>query len=393
MSNRRRAIGAGLLVGLPLVVGLCQLLPAQQPERTPVTTVVNERLVCPLAPVAGEVRTDPATATVSTLGAEPPSVLSGISGHLAGWYQAGHQWAAPCLAPRATAWLISPNAAVSEIYLVNPEGVAASVNLAFQGPDGRVQVQGSTGIVVAPRSARVVPLSVMVGTPGPIAVRLSTDHGRVAAYVRTTLDAKGDFVSPAAPDVSTILPGVPAKASKVTAFVANPGEDRASVSVEAMGASGAVALTGGQFDVTGGGVTAVDLTAAVAGEAVSLRVNSNAPVVAVVEVVAHGDVAYLSGALPDGGAQWAPAGSVLQVANPDDADATVTVHLGSAASDVTVAAGGSAEIPVEKDAWLQVSGGAGAIRAPGQGLGVVPLKAVAPNAGDIDLAPDPRVGR
>lgn len=393
MTKSRRAAAACLLVAVPLVVGVSQLAPTQEPEPTRVSGASNERLVCPLAPVKGAVQTAADKATATPLSDDGASVVTAIGDQpVAAWYSAGSTWATACTAPSATAWLISPKA--SQLYLVNPERVAASVNLAIQGPDGDVQAQGSTGIVVPAHSERVVPLSVMVTTPGPVAVRLSTDTGRVAAYVRTTLDAQGDFVGPTTPDTSTILPGVPAKASKVTVFVANPGDARTAVTVEAMGPTGAVALTGGQFDVSARSVRAVDLTAGVAGEAVALRVTSDAPTVSVAEVTVNGDVAYLAN--PDhksvGGTQWAVAGSVLQIANPSTNDETITVRL-STKSQVKVVAGGIAEVAIPEDAWVDVSGGAGAIRTPGPGLGVVTLKASPQAPGGLALSPDPRVGR
>ncbi|KPG81324.1 hypothetical protein AEQ27_10490 [Frigoribacterium sp. RIT-PI-h] len=124
---------------------------------------------------------------------------------------------APCTEPTSSTWLIggsTETGRVSLISLVNPSEVNATVDLDIRSETGEVQGPGIDGIVVAPRSQKVVPLSgFATGLVSP-AVHVSSRGGQIVAtlqqsVVRTLEPGGVDIVTgSAAPSRESVVTGI-----------------------------------------------------------------------------------------------------------------------------------------------------------------------------------------
>ena len=278
--------------------------------------------------------------------------------------------AAPCVVPGTEQWLVgvgSTDADRTELLLTNPDEAEAEVDLRFYGPEGRVVVPGSPGVVVSGRSTRSVSVSSLVDTPGPLSVSVRASSGRVSAAARRlrTNDlapAGADWQVPStSPATGGVVPGVPGGDGTRLLAVVNPGTQRATVSVEVLGLSGAFAPAGADsLEVSPESTATVALETGLAGESASVRLRSDVPVSGAVvssssragagqdlavqpatpALVRHGvsAVATTTGSTA----------SELVLSNAGDDDAPVTFEVLSYAGvslrkdDVLLAAGGSA---------------------------------------------------
>jgi hypothetical protein len=278
---------------------------------------------------------------------------------------------------------------VSLVVLVNPTDVNATVDLGIAAENGRVQGPGIDGIVVAPRSQKVVPLSgFATGLVSPV-VHVQSRGGRIVATMQQsvvrTLDPGGvDVVSGgASPSRQVVVPGIvvrdsaalegaiaePSSAdlqSVVRVYV--PGDEAAQVSVTLSTADG----TGATFE-----------TRAEAGRVTDVPVDGladgtwTATLVSQVPVVAGARTSTVSpeGAVDLSWASAAPAlrgdtlvqvpegeGPVLTIANPGTEAAAADVEVGDAEQQVAVPPGSSVDVAVSAGDGVRI-GGADGLRA------------------------------
>ncbi|GAA1839825.1 DUF5719 family protein [Microlunatus capsulatus] len=278
--------------------------------------------------------------------------------------------AAPCLVPGTEQWFVgvgSRDSDRTELVLSNPDDAQAEVDLRFFGPQGRVVVPGSPGVVVSGRSSRAVSVSSLVDADGPLSVAVRASEGRVSVAARRirTDDlrpAGADWQVPSvAPGPAVVVAGVPGDVGARSLEVVNPGPDRASVSVEVLGLSGPFAPAGADVvEVAPESTASVALESGLAGESASVRLSSTTPVSAAVVSTssredAQADLAVQS-ALPPlvrQGVSAVGAGSgstaaELVLSNGGDADAQTSFREVSYTGvvlredDILLAAGGTA---------------------------------------------------
>jgi hypothetical protein len=221
--------------------------------------------------------------------------------------------AAPCLAPGTTHWftgLGATDADRTDLVLTNADDAQASVDLRFYGPNGRVVVPGSPGLVIEARKTATVSLSQQVAVEGPLAVAIQASRGRVSAVAKRTranglkpIGADWQVPSPA-PALSMAIPGVPEDAGPRELVVTNPGPNRATVAVSVLGLQGPYAPSGAEtVEVAPESSATVDLAPGLAGEAASIKLTSDQPVTGAVvsssrRSGAQADLAVQSGAVP-----------------------------------------------------------------------------------------------
>lgn len=298
------------------------------------------------------------------------SALSGVVASTAGSGETAGLMAAPCLAPATEQWfagLGSNDADRTELILSNPDDAQAEVDLRFYGPNGRVVVPGSPGVVVRAGETRTVSVSGLVQSPGPVSVAVRASEGRVSVAARrlrtqARQPAGADWQTPsAAPTTDVVIPGVPGGRGRRVLQVVNPGTERAAVSVEVLGLSGAFAPAGAAtVDVPAESTAEVELTTGLAGESGSIRLRSGLPVSAAVVSTSERDGAGTDLAVQSAqpplvrqgvsavATDAASTASELVLSNGGDADAAVTFEVVSyegvslRRDDILLAAGSSA---------------------------------------------------
>lgn len=98
--------------------------------------------------------------------------------------------AARCTEAASDSWLVGGSTAVGHTSLVllsNPTPVAASVDLTIYGESGVVDAPGSTGIVVQPRSQRVIPLAGLAPNLNSPIVHMTSRGGQIVASLQQSV--------------------------------------------------------------------------------------------------------------------------------------------------------------------------------------------------------------
>lgn len=174
--------------------------------------------------------------------------------------------AAECLTPARSAWLVGGSTTVGRttwIVLSNSDAVDAVVDLTLWGDTGPIDAIGSSGIIVAAGTQRILPLAgFALDEPSPV-VRVSSTGGSVAATMQTTvvrgLTPSGiSTVTPLAePALRHVIPAFPVINSQLALEQSTidggadglpvlrlmaPGDEPAQVTVRLIGLDGAAGL-------------------------------------------------------------------------------------------------------------------------------------------------------
>ena len=213
-------------------------------------------------------------------------------------------------------WFVGPASGVGQravLVLTNPESSDATVDVAIQGRRGLVDAPGARGIQVPARSRTEVRVDQVAPGEKVLALHVQVRVGRLSAAITETdvngFDPLGTDWFPAAqaPATELVVPGVPrvseGRASHVRLDVVAPGE-AAVVTLSLITPEGSFPPEGVDvLDVPAEGVTSVDLTDALRGEAASVVISSDVPVTAGARVQLRdpdifGDVLFLAAAAP-----------------------------------------------------------------------------------------------
>lgn len=396
------AVLAGLTVGVSLIA----------PERRPASAAVElPRTSSVTCGVAGEVFAvaDSAFAARDLSGAagpvgvspfaaplEGPTVLTTDGRSVAGILTADDDRTfLPCAAPSTSGVLLVPDPGERELLLINPDSGEAVVDLTLLGPDGEITAVGARGIAIGPGASRRVALSVLA-PDGPVGVAVEASVGRVAALA-VAVDGRGTrLTAPAVPAEQQVVAGIPGGVSSPRLLVSNPGLDRVTLTVEALGATGSYEpASAADQTVAPFSTLEIDLGEDLGGDPGALRITADGEVAAAVllgsldgpptTLTAGAESAQLAG--------YGPPGGELQLSNPGPAEVTARL-TGAAVRDVTVPAGATVAVEVSKtdraSVTVEASGPlVGALVSPGkkkQGLSVAPLGIIGTAEDDSALA-------
>lgn len=326
------------------------------------------------------------------------SVLSG-DGALAGSMQYTRDGASAvvaCAQPLATGFL-QANTANATLVLTNIDDADAIINVSLLGPDGEIDASGLIDLTVAAGSTTSVALGDYASGVVPLGITWQSTVGRVVAWVLVDSDAAGlDLISPTKAESDVVVPAVPGDAT-VNLVLTNPSITRAKATVQALTDQGALTVVGGeQVAVEARTTMSLDLTAALQGQTVALRIHSDQPI-AVTAVVQAGTDAASSPGVPASqlvrpdllGAISGPGQLVIANNGISSAQATVTIMASSgdpSVQPVNLAAGTSTVI--------NVAAGARSIQVhatPGVVASVVlrPGGDIANGTSVVRLGPDP----
>ncbi|SFF67288.1 DUF5719 family protein [Curtobacterium sp. YR515] len=314
--------------------------------------------------------------------------------------------AASCDDPSQSTWLVGGSTETGRTSLVtlsNPTDVNATVDLSIYDGSGTVSAPGTTGIVVAPNTQKVVPLSGFVSDQGSTVVHVESSGGQIVAHmqesiVRTLTPGGFDIISGgAAPSTSQIIPGVVLEGAQeaqrgddtadaapiVRLFV--PGTKAARVTLGITTADGGGSTVNATAEP--GVVTDVTLDDFPDGR-YAFTVTSTEPLVAGARTTTptydgRTDVGWFASADPLGESTItavAPGENQrLTLVNPTRSDADVTIRSGDETQDVQVVAGGvrTVVVPVAKQLELQGTEGlvAGVTYMGDDGIAGFPVRA------------------
>jgi hypothetical protein len=175
---------------------------------------------------------------------------------------------------------------ITRVVLVNPEPAPAEVDVEVFGPDGLVELPSIRGIVMTSRSETVLRFDRLIPGVSAGAIHVIARSGRVAVSVSDArsdgLVPKGvDFIPPASEPAKTAwVPGVSDGSGARQLRLLAPSAS-AVVSLRLLTASGSFVPAGlTQIDVPQGKVVDVDVATVLRGEAATIKVESDQPVVA-----------------------------------------------------------------------------------------------------------------
>lgn len=335
--------------------------------------------------------------------------------------------AVACGSPSTDHWFAGADIrdiAQSEVVVANLDQTTASVDLTVYGAEGRITAP--RGIEVEGNSARTISLGALDRNAGPVSVEVSSGDGRVTAFLRqrtwkVDVPLGADWLPEATPPATQlVVPGVPSGAGARTLVVTNPGDLTATVTIGSLTSSGRGQLAGAeQLEVPPQATRSIELAVGLDGQSGAITLDSTQPVAAGLWLDSGGsdarrDPAYTAATRPlPTDSLWPlalgkAAATVLQLANPGEADATVTVSAGSVddpgqPQDVVVPAGSTVEVPLAagatnvvriQTAAPDVRGALVATATLGRvrGLTVVDLSADDPHDGEAPVVFDPHAG-
>jgi hypothetical protein len=296
--------------------------------------------------------------------------------------------AASCDDPSQSTWLVGGSTETGRTSLVtlsNPTDVNATVDLSIYDDSGTVSAPGTTGIVVAPNTQKVVPLSGFVSDQGSTVVHVESSGGQIVAHmqetiVRTLTPGGFDIVSGgAAPSMSQVIPGVVLQGAQA-AQRGDDTTDAAPIVRLFVPGSKAARVTLGITTADGGGST-VNATAepgVVTDVALddfpdgrySFTVTSTEPLVAGARTTTptedgRSDLGWFASAAPLGSSTitaLAPGDNQrLTLVNPTRKDAEVTISSGDQEQRVAVVAGATSTVIVPVSQQLRLTGTKGLV--------------------------------
>ncbi|HEX5190398.1 MAG TPA: DUF5719 family protein [Streptosporangiaceae bacterium] len=230
----------------------------------------------------------------------------------------GGQPSARCEAPGSDFWFIGPETTKLNtlLYLVNADDAPADAHVGVQTDSGPRLGAPDSGIVVPPHSMVVQNVDKLVRSAKAAALHVTTSTGRVVAAVRETSKSgkAGIWLPPApAPATTQVLTGLPDTTGTRELFITVPGGASARVKVTAVTPRGTYQPTGGSGISLLGRLTTGIALPSLSGFAGSVKISSNVPVTAVLEVSggpAGAPGAFVSGSGPvtEQGVVTGPAG-------------------------------------------------------------------------------------
>jgi len=231
--------------------------------------------------------------TQSTAG---PSELSG-NGSLAALAQydkTGMSAAVGCDQPLATGF-IQVTSSNATLQLTNTDESDAVLSVFLTGPDGDISAPQLVDLGVGAGSTVSLTLSDYAPGVAPLGITWQSTIGRVVAWALTNTATSFDLASPTKADDDIVLPAVP-PSDHISLLLTNPASVRATAEVQMMTADGSFGVVGGeQVSVESRTTMSLDLSGALQGQTLALRVHADMPLAATVVVATATDTASAPG--------------------------------------------------------------------------------------------------
>ncbi|MDQ1708713.1 MAG: hypothetical protein QOG49_98 [Frankiaceae bacterium] len=172
----------------------------------------------------------------------------------------------------------------SELFLVNPYDDIATVDVTLYTRKGRLDVPGTSGVAVRPRSRTVKKLADWAPDETWVAVHVVVRSGRVSPAVRRTRSVSSvpsgvDWVPRSSPAVTTTVGALPGGDGVRSLLVVNPGLDTLTAHITLIRRDGRfVPIDLADVDVEGEHLLAVDLTDKLGGQSAMVEIETDGAV-------------------------------------------------------------------------------------------------------------------
>ncbi|MDR2930364.1 MAG: DUF5719 family protein [Propionibacteriaceae bacterium] len=406
----RKTLGLiGAVVGLAAVIAVMCVWPTPGLTTEQITLPVTRMLACPVgdpqvgktvvrvadtepftASVVGELPSDPQTSATFENPAKPVIVRGGATvGAVSVYSEGATQLVAPCTSPITWGmWNgVVTQSETATVLLTNVDSAPAVVDVFLYGPNGAIPVPGISDINLAPGTTRMLAVDQLVTVDTPISVQVRASKGRVAALLRSLGSVGYDWQLPqTAPDTDLTINGIPAGDGARTLSVTNTDPtNKAEVSLQILGEAGAFAPLGlEKVEIPPARSLTIDVTSALGSQASAIHLTSTTAISAGVMVASGGEFSAIPAQRAVGGSVVFPAiGGSLWLANPDQAQASVTLRFDDGAgsrtsSTVTVAPQGFTRVDFPATGVaVELTTASQAVRASvglsDVGLSIVPL--------------------
>ncbi len=195
-----------------------------------------------------------------------------------------------CLGPATSWWFVGGGSVAgreTNLVLVNPESTPAELEVQISGSEGPITTPRLRGIVVEPRSRTVVRLNREAPRLPFVAWHVQVRAGRIVAALQDKeydgfFPRGADWIPASAePSTRVLVPGVIPGEGGRQLLIHAPGDLDATVQVRLVTDGGSYVPSAlSEVSVPGGSVVQVDLDAAAEGQAVTVDLSSDEPVVA-----------------------------------------------------------------------------------------------------------------
>ncbi|MSS45954.1 hypothetical protein FYJ43_07870 [Cutibacterium sp. WCA-380-WT-3A] len=303
--------------------------------------------------------------------------------------EAGMTTWVPCIGAATGGAVSVTDPSTSDLVVVNPDTRAATVDVTMLGSTGEIVTAGMRGIRVSPGQTKVLPMSVWDNGTTPVTALVSAREARVVVGARTWANKGRETIAMAPASKTLFLPAVPAKVSTAVLVISNPGTKRLSVSGTALAGRGPFTLDGAdEINIDPRSTIQVDLSKALAGEGVGLRLTADEPVIARLFVQGKPGTTDYALVGPGGASkvleQTVATSGTLELSNPGQEAVTFSGELRGAngnktAIEGTVPAGSTWSGKVPAAGHLHIVGSAPLIGGvvSSSGVAVLPLEAAA----------------
>lgn len=323
--------------------------------------------------------------------------------------QDNKMWWGICRAALADQYVQLPGGEGAKLLLINPEATDAMVDLTLTGPDGEITGEGLRGLTIAANSQQIIDLADHAGDIDAVGARVRSSIGRVTLAAQIERDEGADYVTRTVQSTSVTIPAVPAEAERTLLLLTNPGTNRNSVQIEGVSEAGRFILEGYEaYPLDAQRTIALDLTEVLEGAPVGLVITGGEEFAASAVITRYGDFGIEPGQTAEqiGSAtelvSVIPGPGVLQLANPGQGEALVTIDWGAdqAEANRTIAPGSTVAVEIPAGSSLvrinSTSPVAGALLlkpADSDGFAIATLHEAARSRASMPMEIAPGMGR
>lgn len=273
----------------------------------------------------------------------------------------GNLWWGTCRAALADQYVQLPGGGGAKLLITNPEPQAALIDITLTGPGGEITAEGLRGLTIEADSQEIIDLAEHAGDVNAVGARVRSSVGRVHLAAQLAGGDGADFATSTVQSPVVTIAAVPADAERTVLLLTNPGTNRNVVQIEGISEAGRYTLDGYEsYPLDAQRTVAVDVTDAIDGAPVGLIITGRDEFAASAVITQHDDFAMEPGQSEEQTASAVDLVSViggsgvLQIANPGEGEAFVTIDWGADQAEANRTIGPGSVAAIEIPAGAQI---------------------------------------